>query len=69
MNAEEFIKSHFKGIEKETWYPAIVAIAEGYAKHLLDEKNTSSKSDRFCTCSPNDKNFYNGICKKCGGHK
>lgn len=25
--------------------------------------------DRFCTCSPNDKNFYNGICKRCGGHR
>jgi len=35
MTAEQFIKHHFKGIEKETWYPAIVAIAEGYAKHEM----------------------------------
>lgn len=32
MTAEQFVKHHFKGIEKETWFPAIVAIAEGYAK-------------------------------------
>jgi len=37
MKAEQFIKDHFKGIEKETWYSAIVAIAEGYAKHCINE--------------------------------
>lgn len=36
-SAEEFVKEHFKGIEKETWYPAIVSIAEGYGKYLLTE--------------------------------
>ncbi len=39
MEVEEFIKTHFKGIEKETWYPAIAAIAEGYAKHKLEAKD------------------------------
>lgn len=37
--AEEFVKEHFKGIEKETWYPAIVSIAEGYGKYLLEQQN------------------------------
>ena len=37
MTAENFAKKHFKGIEKETWYPAIVAIAEGYAQQEIDK--------------------------------
>lgn len=36
-SAEEFVKEHFKGIEKETWYPAIVSIAEGYGKYLIEQ--------------------------------
>jgi len=40
MEAEEFIKTHFKGIEKETWYPAIVAITEGFGKN---QYNTAIK--------------------------
>ena len=40
MKAETFIKRHFPGIEKETWYPVIVAIAEGYARHELKELKT-----------------------------
>jgi len=32
MKAEEFMMKNFAGIEKETWFPAIVALAEGYAK-------------------------------------
>jgi hypothetical protein len=36
MSIEEFIKQHFPGLEKETWHPAIVAIAEGYYKHKTE---------------------------------
>jgi hypothetical protein len=32
---EEFAKRHFPGIEKETWYPAIIAIGEEYAKQAI----------------------------------
>ena len=32
---EEFAKKHFNGLEKETWYPAIIALMEGYRKHVL----------------------------------
>jgi len=39
MSAEEFVKAHFKGIETLTYYPAIVAIAEGYANFKL-KRNT-----------------------------
>lgn len=41
MTAENFMKKHFNGIEKETWYPAIVALAEGYKKQEL--KSTERK--------------------------
>ncbi len=36
MDAEEFVKHHFPGIENETWYPAIVAISEGYLKYKTE---------------------------------
>ncbi len=39
MTAEKFVKEHFKDIDNETWYPAIVSIAEGYAKHLNQKIN------------------------------
>lgn len=37
MTPEQFIQNHFPGLEKETWYPTIVAIAEGYSKALTAE--------------------------------
>jgi hypothetical protein len=37
MSAEEFIQKHFPWLEKETWYPVIVAIAEGYASYLKNK--------------------------------
>lgn len=43
MKAEDFIKKHFPGIEKETWYPAIAAIAEGYGKHILENLQGDEK--------------------------
>lgn len=39
MTAETFLKQHFNGIEKETWYPAIVALAEGYANSQTEAKD------------------------------
>lgn len=33
QSAEDFFKERFIGIEGETWFPAIVALAEGYAKY------------------------------------
>lgn len=50
MTSEEFVKHHFKGIENETWYPAIVAIAEGYAKQ---EVKSIERRIKFCTASIN----------------
>lgn len=50
MSSEEFVKHHFTGIEKETWYPAIVAIAEGYAKQ---EVKAVERKIKFCTASIN----------------
>lgn len=50
MKAEDFVKSKFKGIEKETWYPAIVVIAEGYAKQELKNIDKKVKS---CVASIN----------------
>jgi hypothetical protein len=32
MTAEEFTQIHFPGLEKETWYPVIVSLMEGYNK-------------------------------------
>ena len=37
MKAEDFVKNHFKGIEDDTYYPAIVAIAEGFAEQQAKE--------------------------------
>lgn len=37
MTAEQFIKSHFKGIEKETWFPAMVVFSEEYAEQQAIE--------------------------------
>ena len=35
LSAEEFIKLHFPDIDKKTeWFPAMVAVADGYAKYL-----------------------------------
>lgn len=31
---EEYTKENFPGIEKETWYPVIVAVADAYAKYI-----------------------------------
>ena len=50
MTAEQFMMKHFNGIEKETWYPAIVALAEGYAKQ--EAKTTQRKID-VCISSIN----------------
>lgn len=44
---EEFVKEHFKTIENETWFPAIVAIAEGYAKHCLKKKKKKKGKLKF----------------------
>ena len=33
LSSEEWIKSHFKEIEKLTWYPPMAALADGYAKY------------------------------------
>ena len=45
MNAEEFVKKHFKGLEDESMYIPIVAIAEGYAKYYHELKvNKSNES-------------------------
>ncbi len=45
-SAESFIKRHFNGIEKELWYPAIVAICEGYAKKVIENNNSSFKNQK-----------------------
>lgn len=39
LPAEQYIKKHFPGIESETWYPVIVAIAESYASYASIEKD------------------------------
>lgn len=51
MTAEQFIKSHFKGIEKETWFPAMVVFSEEYAEYKatdflkwLERTNTINNS-------------------------
>lgn len=50
MTSEEFVKHHFKGVEKETWYPAIVAIAEGFAKQ---EVKSIERKVKLCTSAIN----------------
>lgn len=37
LSAEEFINLHFSGLEKDVWYPAFVAIAQGYAGYLINQ--------------------------------
>ena len=39
--AEEYVKKHFPGIAKETWFPVIVAVAESYSMY------THLKSDHY----------------------
>lgn len=58
QTAEEFVKKHFPGLEKETWYPVIIAIAEGYAKQF---KYDFSKS---CDCSYSPGSTW--CCNLCG---
>lgn len=50
MTAEQFVKSHFSGIEKETWYPAIVAIAEGYGKNQYNQAIEDAQRKRYPHC-------------------
>ena len=38
---EEFAQRHFPGIEKEAWYPPIIAIGTGYIKYLQEQSATS----------------------------
>jgi len=46
LSAEGFVKKHFKDIDKVTeWYPAIVAIAEGFAKY--SKKESTGKSNEL----------------------
>lgn len=33
---EEFAEEHFAGIEKETWYPAIIGLMAGYREYVLN---------------------------------
>ena len=49
MKAEEFLQQHFPGIEKETWYPAIVALAEGYSKQFAIEQLQELKYNYITT--------------------
>lgn len=37
LSAASFAKKHFPSIDDEPWYPAIVAIAEGYANRITPE--------------------------------
>lgn len=38
LSVEKFCKEHFPGIENETWYAAIVGIAQGFASACVAEK-------------------------------
>lgn len=41
--AEDFIKHHFPNIDKQTeWYPALVAVADGYAKYIDKTNNVNN---------------------------
>jgi len=46
MSAEQFAKKHFPKIENETWFPAIIAIAEGYWKYRSALQNKSRKENK-----------------------
>ena len=60
--AEQFVKENFKGIEDTTYFPAIVAIAEGYAKHVQSNKPCVANEATVCRHSTDCSLGYN--CKK-----
>ena len=47
LSAESFIKNHFKDIDKQTeWYPALVAVADGYANLVKTELLLKIKAEK-----------------------
>lgn len=53
MSAEQFVKHHFKDIDKKTeWFPALVAVADGYAKYKIDANSSKPElpTDNIARC-------------------